>query len=169
MLSTPHMQQLAKQTRYHKIILICKTIASVNNNSSSATLPILQVQFEIHVQVYCSYQVPGSRFQVSRYSRHPTIKSSDATSRMRNKHFSVSDNTIKCHDMPHALWDPDSDPDPHGGGTVKPGYECQAMPLSLLLLLLRLLLIIICLFPVFVFNLSKTMATVKLQLSVLSR
>lgn len=34
MLSAPHMQQLAKQTRYHKIILICKTIASVNNNDN---------------------------------------------------------------------------------------------------------------------------------------
>lgn len=42
MQSTPHMQQLAKQTRYHKIILICKTIAGVNNNDNQTgklTLP----------------------------------------------------------------------------------------------------------------------------------
>lgn len=37
MLSAPHMQQLAKQTRYHKIILICKTIASTHKHKQATT------------------------------------------------------------------------------------------------------------------------------------
>jgi len=54
------MQQLAKQTRYHKIILICKTIAGVNNNDNQTGNSNLAATAILHV--------------MWQWQWHPTIK-----------------------------------------------------------------------------------------------
>lgn len=120
MQSTPHMQQLAKQTRYHKIILICKTIAGVNNNDNQTGFVRWKCNFnsqrpqEAQAATATATAVPSSELQLQLQSviLHVVDVAPHNYKQLAGRRCACvistfpSDNTIKCHDMPHAQWGP---------------------------------------------------------------